>query len=274
MEGNIFINNAIHESIQKYLTYKNNSNREEFNTFLVVIIRLLTTIYGELDIVNPYQTNNERGFDENLKKFGLSDEELNEFKNEFNLYYQNQTNDEICRHLFLNLQKKLVDMFVLRKKSILVNDEEIMLFKNLLYTKDVTNPFMKSLYDKFTPNSDTISNYLSSKLYEISHDFVFSEYKEVTLKAEAYQLAGFNAVEVMKMKEEDILDVNNKVYHFFRIKDNDTNKRNRLDDAINYYKKYGNTITSGNGYVDLVLLLSIIATGLMLVILIGVQFMR
>ena len=65
-----------------------------------------------------------------------------------------------------------------------------------------------------------------------------------------------------------------KVYHFFRIKDNDLNKRGRLDEAIRYYKKYGNTITSGNGYVDLLLLMSVIATGLMLVVLVGIQFMR
>ncbi len=76
------------------------------------------------------------------------------------------------------------------------------------------------------------------------------------------------------MKEEDILNINNKVYHFFRIKDTDTNKRGRLEDAIAYYKKYGSTMTTGNGYVDLLLLLSVITTGLMVVVLIGIQFMR
>ncbi len=125
MEGKTFINEAIGESIQNYLTYKNNPNREEFNTFLVVVIRTLTLIYGELDIVNPYRTNNERGFDENLKKFGYSEEQLVEFKKEMLSFYQNKANDEICKELFVSLQEKLVDMFALRKSHVLVSDEEI-----------------------------------------------------------------------------------------------------------------------------------------------------
>lgn len=274
MEGNLFINEAIQNAIQDYLTYKSNPNRAEFNTFFVVVIRTLTLIYGELDIVNPYRTNNEKGFDENLKKFGYSNEELETFKNNFLLFYQNQENDEVCTDLFLEIQKELVDMFALRKSHVLVSDENLEDFKNLLYTKKDTNPYKFALYNKYTPNSDTILHYLSSKLFLIKHDFVLNENKEVALRADAYQLAGFNAVEVMNMKEEDILNINNKVYHFFRIKDTDINKQSRLEDAIAYYKKYGNTITSGNGYVDLLLLLSVIATGLLLVILVGIQFMR
>lgn len=273
MEGIIFINPAIGSAIQNYLTYKANPSREEFNQFLVVIVRTLTLIYGELDIVNPYRTNNENGFDENLKKFGFTNEELEEFKKDILEYYENEGNLEVQKGLFVEIQKQLVDMFVLRKSHVLVSDEEIEQFKSLLYLKNDINPTKFALYYKFTPNSNEILNYLHSKLFEINHDYIFSEYKEISLGAEAYQLAGFNAVEVMNMKEEEILNINNKVYHFFRIKETDANKRNRLEDAILYYKKYGSTMTTGNGYVDLLLLLSVIATTLMLVVLVGIQFM-
>ena len=77
----------------------------------------------------------------------------------------------------------------------------------------------------------------------------------------------------MRMKDSEIENINNKVYHFFRIKEADLNKRSRLENAIAYYKKYGNTITSGNGYVDLLLILGIVSTGLMFIILIGIRFM-
>ncbi len=271
MEGNIFINEAFTNSIRDYLTYKNNPSREEFNSFCVMVIRTLIQIYGELDIVNPYRTNGERGFKDNLKKFGCSEEFLESFFNDVQTFYANQDNDEIGKELFLKIQENLVDMFVLRKKHVLVTDEEMEKFKSLLYTKNDTTPSKFLLYNKYTPNDDTILHYLSSKLYEIAHDFTFNVYKDVTLSADAYQLAGYNAVEVMNMKEEDILNINNKVYHFFRIKDNDINKRGRLEEAIRYYKKYGNTITSGNGYVDLLLLLSIIATTLMLITLIFIK---
>ncbi len=274
MEGKIFVNLAVQQSIQNYLNFKNTPNRDEFNTFLVMVVRTLVLIYGELDIVNPYRTNNERGFDENLKKFGYSLEKIAELKEEMQNFFANPLEHDVCRDVFLSIQMKLIDMFALRKSHVFVSEEEINQFKNLLYTKEDTIPVKVDLYNRYTPNSDVLLQYLSSKLFEAAHDYKLTEFKEITLGAEAYQLAGFNAVEVMNMKEEEILNINNKVYHFFRIKDTDINKRGRLDEAIEYYKKYGNTITSGNGYVDLLLLLSVITTGLMLMVLIGIQFMR
>ncbi len=274
MEGTIFINEALHTAITNYLKFKNYPSRAEFHSFFVIVVRALNAIYGELDIENPYRTNNERGFDTNLKKFGFSDAKLQDFKNQMQLYFQNGNDISICKDAFLNIQKLLIEMFALRKSQVAVTEEEIAQFKSLLYTRYDTIPAKASLYNKLTPNSDEVLHYFNSKLFEVQHKFVFTEYKDIALSSEAYQLAGFNAVEVMNMKDEEIENINNKVYHFFRIKDTDLNKRNRLQDAINYYKKYGNTITTGNGYVDLLLLLSFIATGLMLVVLIAIQFMR
>ena len=274
MEGTLFINEAIHKAISDYLKFRNYPSRGEFQSFLVMVVRTLTLIYGELDIENPFRTNSERGFDINLKKFGLSDEMLKDFKNQMQIYFQNENNILVSKDAFIVLQKILIEMFMLRKSQVTVTSEETTKFKELLYTRNDSIPSKVYFYNKYTPNSDEIIQYFNSKLFESQHQFVFTEYKDIALSAEAYQLAGFNAVEVMNMKEEEILNINNKVYHFFRSKDTDLNKRNRLQDAISYYKKYGNTITTGNGYVDFLLLLSFIATGLMLLVLIGVQFMR
>lgn len=274
MEGTIFVNDAIQSAIANYIKFKERPDREEFNTFLVVVIRTLVLIYGELDIVNPYRTNNVRGLDTNLKKFGCSDEVIEEFKRQMLLYYQNPEDDSMKKELFVSIEKTLIDFFALRKKSVVVSDEEVLAFKSMLYLRNDANSYKSELYNQYIPNSDILLHYLNNKLFEVKHNFTFTEFKDVALSAEAYQLAGFNAVEVMHLKDEEIENINNKVYHFFRIKDNDLNKRGRLDEAINYYKKYGNTITSGNGYVDLLLLMGVIATGLMLVVLVGIQFMR
>ncbi len=272
MEGIVFINEAVTFAINKYLDSKEDPDSEEFNLFLVVVIRALVLIYGELDIMNPFRSNNEIGFDTNLKKFGLTETSLKEFKNQLLLFYHNQENLEISKDTFLEIQKKLIDMFTLRQKNVNASAEWINQFKSFLYLREDTNPFKFLLYTKYSPDSDEILYYFNSKVFEIQHQFHFTEYKEVALSAEAYQLAGYNAVSVMNMKEEEIENINNKVYHFFRIKDTDLNKRKRLESAIKYYKKYGNTITSGNGYVDLLLILSVVATGLMLVFLLGIKF--
>lgn len=274
MEGNVFVNEAISKAIADYIKFKERPDRGEFHSFLVVVIRTLVLIYGELDIVNPYRTNNVVGFDTNLKKFGCSGEVLEEFKRQMLAFFQNSENETMERELFVSIEKTLIDLFALRKKSVDVTEEEVNQFKSLLYLKNDANSYKNELYMKYTPNSDILLYYLNNKLFEVKHNFTFTEFKDVALSAEAYQLAGFNAAQVMHLKDEEIENINNKVYHFFRIKDNDLNKRGRLDEAIRYYKKYGNTITSGNGYVDLLLLMSVIATGLMLVVVVGIQFMR
>ena len=209
MEGNIFVNEAFTTSIKKYIDYKNTPDSEEFNSFLVIVIRILTLIYGELDIVNPYRTNNITGlsgFDANLKKYGLTDDDLNNFKNQMLVYYQNENNKS-----FIQIQRMLVDMFILKKSHVLVDEPEINEFHNLLYFKEDTNLIKKTLYDKLTPNSDEVINYLSSKLFEQNHNFNFTEYKDIALSQEAYQLAGFNIVEVMNMSDKEIENINNKL---------------------------------------------------------------
>lgn len=275
MEGNIFVNEAITLGIQDYLKYKETSDSEGFYSFFVVVIRALVLIYGELDIINPFRTNHATGlggFDANLKKYGLNDAELATFKDLLMVYMKADDLDK--PNAFLKIQKMLVDMLIDKRKHVLVSDDDIKKFKDLIYFKEDTNVYKKDLYDKFTPNSNEIMDYLNSKLYELNHVYTFTEYKENTLNSEAYQLAGYNIVEVMRMQDSEIDNVNTKVYHFFRIKDTDLNKRERLEKAIQYYKKYGNVITSGNGYVDLLLLAGIVATGLMIITIVGIRFMR
>jgi len=275
MEGTIFVNAALTNAIKDYLNFKSNPEGKEFNTFLVQVIKLLVYIYGELDITNPYRTNNVAGlggFDNNLQKFGLSDNELIKFKNELLNYYQN-ADLTVQKHAFLHIQKKIIDMFLYKKSHILISDEEVNVFKGMLYFKEDTNVYKMELYNKYTPNSDEVINYFNSMLHEQKHNYTFTEYKDIALSQEAYQIAGYNVVEVMNMSEKEILNINNKVYHFFRIKDTDLNKRKRLESAILYYKKYGNAVTSGNGYVDMLLLAGIVATGMMLTVIVAIRLM-
>ena len=174
---------------------------------------------------------------------------------------------------FLSIQKSLIDMFMLKKSHVLISDDEIEQFKNLLYTKEDANPSKFAFYSKYTPESDEIKNYYNNELFKLSHIYNFTEFNDLLLSSEAYQLAGYNFPEIQNKKESEIQNINNKVYHFFNIKDSDENKRVRLENAILYYKKYGSPEHS-NGYVNLLLVLSMVATGLMLIFIFSVQFMR
>ncbi len=277
MEDSIFVNDAINEAIKKYIECKDKPENENFDSFLVIVIRALILIYGELDIMNPYRTHNEislGGFDANLKKFGLSQDLVDEFKQQCLIFYQNENNLTEEKTSFLKIQEILIDMLVMKKKHVFISDDEIKEFQNLLYFAEDSNAKKLELYNKLTPNSKEIMNYLSSQLFSLNHNFNLREYKDIVLDKEAYQLAGYNIVEVMNMKEDEILNINNKVYHFFRIKETDKNKEKRLASAILYYKKYGNALTSGNGYVDTLLLASVVATAFLVIILIAINLAR
>ncbi len=273
MNEQLFINEAIDSAIRKYIKCKEGMNEAELDSFECVVIRALVLIYGELDILNPFKINNEKNFNDNLKKFGLSETTLLEFKERFFNFYKNAMDTLAVKQDFLSIQKSLIDMFMLKKSHVLISDDEIEQFKNLLYTREDANPSKFAFYSKYTPESDEIKNYYNNELFKLSHTYNFTQFNDLLLSNEAYQLAGYNFPEIQNKKESEIQNINNKVYHFFNIKDNDKNKKDRLESAILYYKKYGNT-EKGNGYVNLLLVLSMVATGLMMVLIFGIQFLR
>lgn len=59
---------------------------------------------------------------------------------------------------------------------------------------------------------------------------------------------------------------------FFRVDSSLSNSKELLEKAVNYYKRYGNKITTGNGYVDFLLFASIAATALFVVALIALNY--
>ena len=85
----IFVNEAFSEAINDYLSSKNKPEGVKYNSFAVVVIRLLMIIYDELDILNPYYLNNEQSLNDNLEKYGYSYTKICEFKKAFQRYFEN-----------------------------------------------------------------------------------------------------------------------------------------------------------------------------------------
>ena len=263
MEGQNFINSAFTNAINLYLNNKQSSDSIEFSTFPVMVIRTLILIYGELDIINPFRTNNEDrmgGFDSNLTKFGFSKRALTNFKNCFQKCIENQTHPNIY---FLKVEKYLIDMFFYRKKVINTTDEQIKSFQSYLYLSSNSNELMKKDALKYVDSCIELDLYFQSKLFESNHNFVLLPYKQNTLLPEAYTTLGYTLEMISQLDEQTLGQLNNKILNFFKIDPNEVEKNERLKEAISYYQRYGNSITTGNGYVDMLLLLSIVATVMM-----------
>ena len=71
------------------------------------------------------------------------------------------------------------------------------------------------------------------------------------------------------MEEEDVDRLNSEIYKSFDISENAINKDYLLGEKIKELKMQSNPITTGNGYVDILLIMSIIVTVVMVVVIFG-----
>lgn len=260
MINGVFINEAFEIAIQNYLKNKEGSLYATVPNFYYEILSLLVFIYGELDIINPYKTKNEvslGGFDNNITKFGYSKQRLSEFKIAFQEFLENERVGKENYKNFVFLSKQIIDMFFYKMKSLGKNEEEIQRFYQQL------SSFETKFFETILKKKTIVKEYYESRLYELRHPYVLVREEVEMLSREAYEIAGYNYNTILTLKPSELLNVNQKVYAFFKVKMEDENRLERLRDAVTYYRRYGNIITSGNGYVDLLLLVSILATTLL-----------
>ena len=269
MREEYFVNIAFEESIKLYLTSLSNKDSLAYNTFPVVVIRLLALIYGKLDIVNPYYLKNSVAFMNNLGKYGVSNSRIALFKDEFQKFYEfEQANDKRKikqkNPYFINIQKYLVDMFVAKKKTEDVSLTEEESFLDLIGSTHTKNYYRLSYLYLMSDNPNFIEKYYYSRLNEmdVTKELVLDKTITGNLNLEALDLLGVSLSNLKNMSNEEINKAQNKAYEYFEVDALSPTREKDLNKAIDYYKLYGKKITSGNGYVDILLLMSVIVTSL------------
>ena len=273
MIGQPFINPVLSHAIEMYLKYKDHPEEPNFSEFTVMVVRTLVFIYGELDILNPYITHNEHmmgGFDSNITKYGFSIDALTDFKNQFLKFVEEQQKNIRPNSAFIKIQKYLIDMYSYKQKTMNLPIDQLMLFKKYLYIPE--NGEKIAEINRYLVNPQEIISYLNSKIYETNHNFILEPVKRETLNTDAYILLGYNMNQINNLNDTDLKAVNEQIYRFFRVDSNSPNSKELLDKAVNYYKRYGNRITTGNGYVDFLLFASIAATALFITVLIALNY--
>ena len=279
MREEYFVNIAFDDSIKQYLANLSNTDSIKFNTFPVVVIRILALIYGKLDIINPYYLKNNVVFMNNLAKFGLSKSELALFKDDFLSFYElEQQNQEKKikpkNPYFTKIQKYLVDMFVAKKKVEEVSLKEEEIFLDLIYSSHTKNPYRLSYGYLMCEDLNFIEKYYYSKLNEMDITKVLVLDKTITenLNLEALNLLGISLSNLKNMSNEEINQAQNKAYEYFSVDALSPERETELNKAVDYYKLYGKKITSGNGYVDILLLMSVIVTSFSVIAIIIFSF--
>ena len=267
-----FVNEAFEKAIIDYINSRDKVEGVIYNSFLVVVIRMLINIYGELDIINPYKIKDENALDNNLMKYGMSKDNVIEFKRLLDGFYRierkNMTSiKKEVNVYFIDVQKKLVDMFNLKRLNFGLTDSDRKEFFDLLYTPGTSNALRLSYNFLNAEDIYEIANYYKESM-KVKKE-IEKENNKNLLSFETYKLFGFGVSDLSKMNEEDVDKLNREIYKSFDISENAINKDYLLEEKIKEYKYRNSPITTGNGYVDILLVMSVVVTTIMVAVIFG-----
>ncbi|MGM9834303.1 MAG: hypothetical protein ACI31M_00800 [Bacilli bacterium] len=243
--GEVFVNIAIDTAINNYFKYKNQPDLLVFNTFDVVVARIIVWLYGELDITNCVKTKNEHGmggFDMNICKFGYPAKELEIFKENFLNYYNiNEKNKVVAikeKNPYMDLvQKNLIDMFFYKKVMMNLGIQETKEFYDFLFTIK-SNDYYKQSYAILMSNDPyDVVYYFNLKMFRLDNKYTFSLYKLDVLNVDIYDFFGITPAQVESFTQKQINSVNSQMFGYFQIDETDPNKVDKLINAINNTKR-------------------------------------
>lgn len=264
----VFINNAFSKAVNNYTKSNDNVQGVMYNSFLVVVIRSLISIYSELDIINPMVIGDEELLKENLAKFGYNKTDIEVFLSNLQLFDDfevlNENNNVKKKNpYFLIIEKDLINMLIKKKLNFFITEHELKVFYDLLYTPNSTNPLRVS-YNYLMSNDEwEIDNYFKTEMKN-NVKVVLPKEKHL-LNPKAYEILNYNIEDIKNMSETEINKINSLVFDYFKIRENAINKEYLLEKAIEAMEREKDKITSGNGYVDILLVLSVIITIVMVV---------
>lgn len=263
----VFINEAFSKAINDYQNSIDNPQGIKYNSFLVVVIRLLVSIYSELDIINPYMMEDEDLLKTNLAKFNYHKTNIELFLSNLELFYDYELVNEKKKiksknPYFIEIQKSLVDMFICKKLNFYITEEETNTFYDLLYTPYSKNPLRVSFNFLQSKDPLEVDSYFRKEMREKIKVILPKEKNYLNVKA--YELLNMSFDNIKNLSENELNKVNSEVYDYFKIRENAINKEYLLEKAIEAKLRENNKITSGNGYVDILLVMSVVCTALMI----------
>lgn len=264
MKDECFVNIAVDNAMKSYLISSKDSDSILFNSFYVVVIRALILIYGK-DIVEAYNNKNSVLFMNILSKYGMSVADAAVFKEEFlNFFNFEEENSrrkiKLKNPYFKVVLKYLVDMFATKKKKTSINYIEEEEFLDLIYTTHTKNPYRISYNYLMSDDIMYSEKYYYSRINELDITRDLSDDLGDNLNLKALEYVGVNLSNLKDMSNSETEQAKINAYEYFDIDVNSPTRDKELEEQINALNNLNNKVTTGNGYVDILLLMSVIAT--------------
>lgn len=258
-----FINPAIEYGIRSYIAKKNGEPYKRFYVFEMNVIKALTIIYGEKSILLPYKIDNEKAFECNLLIYDLKENDMKKFIHYMNDYYEfmkNFKSEAKATGLVTEIEKLLLEMINKRSTRREFSKEELQEFDKIF------NPIegdLKKLKNLVSSDMGLIVRAWQDNKYELTNTQLrMIAINPNLLNREQYAKFGFDIRTVATLSEEEINKINATIW----------NEENRIYEPLThkvFKRKKKIVLTTGNGFVDKLMIVSIVATEIMIGIVIA-----
>lgn len=252
-----FINPAIEYGIKSYIAYKEGSEYKRAHTFEMYVIKALTIIYGEKSILLPYKIDNEKAFECNLLMYDLKENDMKNFIRYMNEYYEfmkNYKSETKATGLISEIESILIEMINKRNKRREFTEEEIHEFDSIF------NPIegdLKRLKSLVSSNTGLIVRYWQDNKYGLTNTQMrLMAVNPNLLMPEQYAKFGFDIRTVAVLTENEINNINDKILH-------EENHSLEVNNKGIFKRHQRILLTTGNGFVDKLMILSIMMTEIM-----------
>ena len=259
----VFINEAITNGINCYLAKSQNLEYSQSHIFELKIIDILVHIYGKINIFNPYQVQNESSFKDNLMVYGADATEID------NLFSLLESYDKWLNSSSKEKNNNLKDIFsiiarlvILKNKISPISEEEMSYYQDFFNLKDNK---IKQIVDMYAESRESVLNAWYEALDECSREPVTA--KNLYLAEDQYEKYGIIMDDVKLLDTTQIKKLNSDILNIEE-DDSSTSSGSTKENPLKL------VLTSGNGFVDVLVLLSIICTEIMVGIIITVLIAR
>ena len=257
---NSFINSFFDNGIETYLLLRQDKEYQKEHIFEACIIRALIKIYGEINIINPYKIHSENTFKCNLLMYGLSEKEMNalfKYCEEYEIWLNslNVTKTDLTT----KIEKILIDMIIIKGHKHKITDEELEFFDKLF---DPVGNTLAKLHSLITLDNDIVPNYWKKRKLGLSTKVNLVDIRSDLLAKDDYASYGIDIKDVETMTHEQVKELNNK------IEEKEKKSRNIR------FKPKNIILTTGSGFVDTLMLLSIMSTEVMVGLVLAFYFMK
>ena len=263
---NVFINNGIHNGIVNYNDFVNNKNINKIHIFELWVIRVLVYVYGEVNILNPFKLKKADSFKKNLIQYGLKESEVDLFISYMREYDQWLNSPVLVPKTDLpnRIQLIMIDMILMKSGVQKPTAEDINFYDSFFDPSDIESDLVK-IQNLISSDKSIIPKQWRRKKAHLTGGLILEEVEPELLAASDYKRYGLTLKEVKQLSNLKIKEINDRIAK--EDAENEASGQDKFDP-----KKL--ILTSGSGFVDTIVLLSIMATEIMIGLIIAFSFLR